>query len=144
MNIIQYIYIFVCVCIIYTPCICSCKIHICTLICWCALPLCLHSFAWANKHVFDCRIQYRCISIAHTHTHKSEYKVCVFTVILYLPKGSILIMLQSVSLCGKAIKGIPLLLMLPQVLPGGSSFYSLRHTHAYPQAHTHTQREGDR
>lgn len=53
-------------------------------------------------------------------------------------------MLQSVSLCGKAIKGIPLLLMLPQVLPGGSSFYSLRHTHAYPQAHTHTHRESER
>lgn len=71
------IYIFVCIYIIYTPYICSCNIHICTLICWCALPLCLHSFAWANKHVFDCRIQYKCISIAHTHTHTRVSIKCV-------------------------------------------------------------------
>lgn len=63
--------------------------------------------------------------------------VCVFTVILYLPKGSILIMLQSVSLCGKAIKGIPLLLMSAQVLPGGSSFQVWAYTHSGTHTYTH-------
>lgn len=72
------------------------------------VPFVLHSFAWANKHVFDCRTipVHACV---HGQVCVSVcVSVCVFTVILYLPKASILIMLQSVSLYVGAGEGIPL------------------------------------